>query len=87
MQKLFTLFRQKWQCFWIPHVKILTSGVLIVLIVLNNWTLHYYYISVCCFRYHKLAELGNVQVEEDSCTLCFDNKANAILKPCNHQYV
>lgn len=36
-------------------------------------------------RYHKLAELGNVQVEEDSCTLCFDNKANAVLKPCNHQ--
>lgn len=36
-------------------------------------------------RYQKLAELGNVQVEEDSCTLCFDNKATAILKPCNHQ--
>ncbi|XP_045192494.2 RING finger and SPRY domain-containing protein 1-like [Mercenaria mercenaria] len=35
-------------------------------------------------RYQKLAELRNVQVKEDSCTLCFDNQANLILEPCGH---
>lgn len=35
-------------------------------------------------RHQKLAELRNVQVQEDSCTLCFDSLANTILVPCSH---
>ncbi|KAL4235228.1 RING finger and SPRY domain-containing protein 1 [Mactra antiquata] len=35
-------------------------------------------------RYQKFAELRNVQVKEDSCTLCFDNQADLILEPCGH---
>lgn len=36
-------------------------------------------------RYQKLAELRNVQVKEDSCTLCFDNQASLQLEPCKHR--
>ena len=38
------------------------------------------------FRPKRLAELSQMQVSEDSCTLCFDNRANVTLMPCTHRY-
>lgn len=35
-------------------------------------------------RHQKLAEFRNLQVNENSCTLCFDNQANLVLEPCGH---
>ncbi|XP_064640235.1 RING finger and SPRY domain-containing protein 1-like [Lineus longissimus] len=35
-------------------------------------------------RHKKLALLRAVSVKEDSCTLCFDNRATVILQPCAH---
>lgn len=36
-------------------------------------------------RHQKLAELQNLQIKEDSCTLCFDNQATVTLQPCGHR--
>ncbi|XP_060074545.1 RING finger and SPRY domain-containing protein 1-like [Ylistrum balloti] len=35
-------------------------------------------------RHKKLELLKSLKVHEDSCTLCFDNKATQSLLPCNH---
>ncbi|OWF55232.1 RING finger and SPRY domain-containing protein 1-like [Mizuhopecten yessoensis] len=36
-------------------------------------------------RHKKLELLKSLKVQEDSCTLCFDNKATHCLLPCNHK--
>lgn len=36
-------------------------------------------------RHKKLALLRQLTIKEDSCTLCFDNKAEVSLQPCGHQ--
>jgi len=36
-------------------------------------------------KHQKLAMLRQVQVQEDSCTLCFDNQATVTLQPCSHR--
>ncbi|XP_052816971.1 RING finger and SPRY domain-containing protein 1-like [Mya arenaria] len=36
-------------------------------------------------RFQRLEEIRNVQVPEDSCTLCFDNPACLLLEPCGHR--
>ena len=38
------------------------------------------------FRHKRLAALSQMQVSEDSCTLCFDNRASVTLLPCTHRY-
>lgn len=35
----------------------------------------------------KLAQLKQMQVKEDSCTLCVDSTACVMLMPCEHQSV
>ena len=37
------------------------------------------------FRHQRLALLRQTQVDENSCTVCYDNKANVVIKPCNHK--
>ncbi|KAK2188972.1 hypothetical protein NP493_119g10089 [Ridgeia piscesae] len=36
-------------------------------------------------RHKRLAALSQMQVSEDSCTLCFDNRASVTLLPCTHR--
>lgn len=39
------------------------------------------------FRHMRLNLIKNFQVNEDSCTICFAEKASHKLVPCEHGYV
>ena len=50
-----------------------------------SFATHNILICFAFFRHKQLELLRQVQVHEDSCTLCFDNHATVTILPCKHR--
>ena len=50
-----------------------------------KFCVHYDKNAVPVCRQKRLQLLSQVQVSDDSCTLCFDEEATIVLRPCGHR--